>query len=61
MKHIKHYPTKTIRLYPYGVHWSHATKTGGAVLLDEVSWRNINGIWIGTPGRRIWLLFRRAG
>lgn len=60
MRHIKHYPTKRTRLYPLGLHWTHATKSGGAVLRSEVSWKNINGVWIGTPKHRLFIMFRRV-
>lgn len=43
----------------YGLGWSYATETGGAVLKTEVSWKNINGIWINWPAGCIFLLFRR--
>lgn len=47
------------RIYPLGVHWSYATKSGGPVLRDATTPKNINGIWIGFPRSRVWILFRR--
>jgi hypothetical protein len=43
----------------YGIGWSHGRPDGGAVLKTEVSWRNINGVWINWPTGSVWLLFRR--
>lgn len=59
VKYLKHYRTK-YQLTPNGIHWSHATKSGGAVLREDVGWRNINGVWIGIPRHRWFILFRRA-
>lgn len=59
MKYVKHYRLK-YHFTPYGIHWSHANERGGPVLREDVSWRNINGIWIGVPKHRLFIFFRRA-
>lgn len=42
-----------------GVHWLHARPGGGPVLVEDASWRNINGILIRTRNSQTFLHFRR--
>jgi hypothetical protein len=58
MKIIK-FPRRT-RLYRW-VEFCYATKSGGPVLIDESSWRDINGIAFYTRRHHVWVLFRRVG
>lgn len=48
------------RIYPLGLHWHYAKKGGKPCLREEATFRNINGVWIGLPNRRIFLYFRRV-
>lgn len=46
--------------HKYGVFPSYAAKGGGPVLKTEKSWRKINGIYISTKWKHVWILFRRS-
>lgn len=59
--HVMVYKIKNnLRIYPLGIHWHYAKKGGRPCLREEVNFRNINGVWIGLPNRRIFMFFRRV-
>ena len=47
------------RLLRYGIGLSYAYANGFPVLKEDATAQNINGIWINTPWRCVWLRFRR--